>query len=224
MSEETAHHDEEHSSVMGEQPRDSHQNDSQASHPTPTSQARFRILSVEILCLVGSIFALGSLILLHSSFVGGEEPACLPVDLIRKENPDIITIQIVSFEENHETRNTSNGGHISLTQPVATNYSDSEPERFVQTGKGSTTRFDFRWKSFFSSRLHNVLRRAVNVIRRIHGRFHKSGVKKKECDSMPDQPRGDDVKFPGSINRTEEQPEPNFSYFLVSKLQVSVQV
>jgi hypothetical protein len=73
---------------------------SETAHFVIEPHPRERVPSLDILSLMSCFLAIGALILLHSLYVRDPKDfACLPVELILKENPDLITIQIVSSHD-----------------------------------------------------------------------------------------------------------------------------
>eukprot|EP00291_Cryptomonas_curvata_P017619 CAMPEP_0172169506 /NCGR_PEP_ID=MMETSP1050-20130122/10738_1 /TAXON_ID=233186 /ORGANISM="Cryptomonas curvata, Strain CCAP979/52" /LENGTH=339 /DNA_ID=CAMNT_0012840561 /DNA_START=98 /DNA_END=1114 /DNA_ORIENTATION=+ len=73
---------------------------SETAHSVIEPHPRERVPSLDILSLMSCFLAIGALILLHSLYVRDPKDfACLPVELILKENPDLITIQIVSSHD-----------------------------------------------------------------------------------------------------------------------------
>jgi hypothetical protein len=73
---------------------------SETAHFVIEPHPRERVPSLDILSLMSCFLAIGALILLHSLYVRDPKDfACLPVELILKENPDLITIQIVNSND-----------------------------------------------------------------------------------------------------------------------------
>jgi hypothetical protein len=136
---------------------------SETTHFVIEQHQRERVPSLDILSLVSCFLAIGALILLHSLYVRDPNGfACLPVDLILKENPDLITIQIVG---SHDA--ASSGASM-----VVDNKSEIKQSPPVEIpGTNRTGRFNV-WNSLASKFpakkiLHTTWNASVAAFRRI---------------------------------------------------------
>ena len=99
---------------------------SETAHSAIEPHPRERVPSLDILSLMSCFLAIGALILLHSLYVRDpKDSACLPVELILRENPDLITIQIVnSYDSGSSAVSLVDGNNSEISQsPSTVNFS-----------------------------------------------------------------------------------------------------
>ncbi len=125
---------------------------SETAHFVIEPHPRERVPSLDILSLISCLLAIGALILLHSLYVRDpKEFACLPAALILKENPDLITIQIVS---SHDPASSG----VSL---VVDNHSEISP--ITSTVNNSTGVFNVLMSLAPKFRVKKILQKSWNA-------------------------------------------------------------
>ena len=131
----------------------------------------FRIFSLDIVALCGGLLAFVMLVLLHSRFVGQQEAVCLPADLIRKENPDLIVIQIMgAWEELSYEMNSSVKPVGNTTETF--NFKGRDYPRETDESQLNLTRFLFGKSSFKA--LQVSWGKALKTLKRFGSKFRNA--------------------------------------------------